>query len=143
MSINLKQQGDGGGGLEGKDLDSGSFIQGSTNYNVPVATTAVLLLAAKRAMVVDAIVGRTFVLGTGGAATVALWKAASGTAPISGTALHTGTFDMVGTLHTNQTLTLSTVTGALQLAAGDSVWAVFTGVATTAIGGITIHCRPV
>lgn len=138
MGVQLKQGGDGGFGLEGKDSGAGPFIQSIVNYNVPVATTAVCLINAGRALVVDSIIGRPFVAGTGGAATAAIWKAPSGTAPISGTALHSGTYNLVGTINTDQTLTLTTLT----VAAGESVWAVFTGTATSAIGSIAINCRP-
>lgn len=135
---NLKQDADGGMGIEGVDTGKGSFIHGAVNYNVPVAATAVCLLNVGRALVIDSIIGRPFVAGTGGAATVTIYKAPSGTAPASGTALHSGTFNMVGTINTNQTLTLTTTT----VAAGESVWAVFTGTATSAIGAISVNARP-
>jgi hypothetical protein len=138
MGIQYKQGADGGLGLEGKDTGNGTFIHSVVNYNVPVATTAVCVINPGRSMVIDSIIGRPFVAGTGGAATVALWKAPSGTAPISGTALHSGTFNMVGTIHTDQTLTLTTTT----LAAGEAIWAVFTGTATSAIGSIAVNLRP-
>lgn len=138
MGVQFKQGGDGAAGLEGKDLGTGAFIHATVNYNVPVAATAVCLINAGRALVLDSIIGRTFVAGTGGAATVALWKAPSGTAPTSGTQLHSGTFNMVGTIHTDQSLTLTTTT----VAAGEAVWAVFTGTATSAIGAITVNARP-
>lgn len=138
MSVNLKQGGDGGAGLEGVDSGPGSFILGTVNYNVPVATTAVLLFYTTRAIILDAIEGRTFVIGTGGAATVAFWMAPSGTAPTAGTALHSGTFNMVGTIHTDQALTLTTT----RVPAEYAVWAVFTGTATSAIGGISVLGRP-
>lgn len=135
---NIKQGADGGTGLEGRDGGPGPIIHSTINYNVPIAATAVCLLNAGRAMVIDSIIGRPFVAGTGGAATIALWKAPSGTAPISGTALHSGTYNMVGTIHTDQTLTLTTVA----VAAGEAVYAVFTGTATSAIGAITVNARP-
>ena len=138
MTVNIAQAGDGGCGLVGRDGGNGPFITNVLNYNVPVATVAVCLLNAGRAMVIDSIIGRPFVAGTGGAATWAVWKAPSGTAPISGTALHSGTFNMVGTINTDQTLTLTTTT----VAAGESVWAVPTGTATSAVGSIAINCRP-
>ena len=137
--ISLKQLDDGGMGLEGKDSGKGSFIHSAVNYNVPVTTTAVCLLNVGRAVVVDSIIGRTFVAGTGGAATATIFKAPSGTAPASGTALHSGTFNLVGTIHTDQSLTLTTT----QVAAGESIWAVFTGTATSAIGEISVNARPV
>ena len=134
----IKQGADGALGIEGKDAGAGSFMSNVLNYNVPVAATAVCLMNVGRAMVIDTIIGRPFVAGTGGAATVAVWKAPSGTAPISGTQLHSGTFNMVGTINTDQSLTLTTTT----VAAGESVWAVFTGTATSAIGAISLNARP-
>lgn len=138
MGVQLKQLGDGGLGLEGKDSGKGSFVLGTVNYNVPVATTAQMLFNTTRSLVIDAIVGRPFVAGTGGAATAALWIAHSGTAPISGTAVHSGTFNLVGTIHTDQTLTLTNV----NVPAGSALWVVYTGTATSAIGGISVLGRP-
>lgn len=138
MTVNIKQDADGGCGLEGRDSGKGSFMQSVVNYNVPVATTAVCVMNAGRALVIDSIIGRPFVAGTGGACTAAVWKAPSGTAPISGTALHSGTFNLVGTINTDQSLTLTTLT----VAAGESVWVVYTGTATSAIGSIAVNCRP-
>jgi hypothetical protein len=138
MSVNIKQNADGGLGLEGKDSGLGSLPLGTVNYNVPVATTAQLLFDTSRAMVLDALIGRPFVIGTGGAATAAVWMAPSGTAPIAGTALHSGTYNLVGTIHTEQSLTLTTT----QIPANYAVWVVYTGVATSAIGGITALGRP-
>ena len=134
---NIKQLGDGGIGLEGKDGGYGSLILGTINYNVPIATTASLVYYSNRATVIDNIEGRTFVIGTGGAATVAFWMAPSGTAPVSGTALHSGTFNMVGTIHTDQQLTLIITAVPAEYA----VWAVYTGTATSAIGGVTVLGR--
>lgn len=138
MGIQFKQQDDGGVGLEGKDAGKGPFIQGTVNYNVPVAGVAQCLLNPGRSLVIDSIIGRVRVAGSGGAATYTIYKAASGTAPASGTALHSGTYNMVGTADTDQTLTLTTTT----LAAGESIWAVPTGTATSAIGSISVNCRP-
>lgn len=138
MSVNIAQNGDGGAGLQGKDGGTGPFIHAVQNYNVPVAATAVCLVNAGRALVIDSIIVRPFVAGTGGAATIALWKAPSGTAPTSGTALHSGTGNMVGTINTDQILTLTVPT----VAAGESIWAVFTGTATSAIGAIAVNARP-
>ena len=135
--VSLKQIDDGGMGLEGVDSGKGSMVLGTVNYNVPVATTAQCIYNATRATVIDGIVGRPFVAGTGGAATAAVWIAASGTAPISGTAAHSGTYNLVGTIHTNQTLTLTNV----NVPAGSSVWIVYTGTATSAIGAVSVVGR--
>ena len=137
MGVNLKQLADGGLGIEGKDLGNGNIILGTINYNVPVAATAVLVYYSNRATVIDDIEGRAFVAGTGGAATISFYMAPSGTAPASGTLLHSGSFNMVGTIHTDQSLTLTTT----QVPAEYGVWAVFTGTATSAIGGVTVMGR--
>lgn len=138
MGVQVKQGGDGGLGLEGKDSGNGAFLHDAINYNVPVAGVAQCLVNVGRAIVIDSIIGRPFVAGTGGAATFTIYKAPSGTAPASGTALHSGTFNMVGTINTDQSLTLTTTT----VAAGESVWAVPTGTATSAIGAISLNYRP-
>jgi hypothetical protein len=137
MSVNLKQGADSGLGLEGKDSGVGTLVLGSTNWNVPVATTAVLIYYATRATILDQIIGRTFVAGTGGAATISFYSTASGTAPASGTLLHSGTFNMVGTINTDISLTLTTNL----IPAGNAVYAVFTGTATSAQGGVTATGR--
>ena len=136
--VNIAQGADGGMGLVGKDGGTGPFLSSVLNYNVPVAAVPILLLDLGRSVVIDSIIGRPFVAGTGGVATWAIWKAPNGTAPTSGTQLHSGSFNMVGTINTDQALTLTTAT----VAAGEAVWAVPTGTATSAIGGISLNCRP-
>jgi hypothetical protein len=138
MSVNLKQGSDGGAGLEGIDSGFGSLMLGTINYNVPVAATAQLLFYTTRTMIIDNIEGRAFVAGTGGAATISFYAAPSGTAPSAGILLHSGTFNMVGTIHTDQPMTLTTT----RIPAEYGVWAVFTGTATSAIGGISALGRP-
>ena len=137
MGVNISQGADGGMGLQGKDGGLGSLPLGTVNYNVPVATTTTLLFYATRAAILDSIIGRPFVAGTGGAATISFYMSASGTAPASGTVLHSGTFNMVGTINTDQSLTLTTT----QIPAGYGVYAVYTGTATSAIGGVTASGR--
>lgn len=92
--------------------------------------------------VVTGIQGVTRVAGSGGAATVAFFKSASGVTVGNGVALNSGSFDLVGTADINQELTLSTTASALQLAAGDSIGYVLTGTATSAVGSITITIEP-
>jgi hypothetical protein len=135
----IKQMDDGGFGIEGKDYGKGSFIFKTVNYNVPVAATAQLVAYAARSFVLDEIAGYPFVAGTdAGAVTAALWMAPSGTAPTSGTALHTGSINLKGTVYTEQELTLS----ATQIPKGNLIWVVYTGVGTAAIGGISVVMRP-
>jgi hypothetical protein len=92
--------------------------------------------------VVTAIIGATRVAGSGGACTMAFYKAASGVAVGSGTLLHSGSFDLVGTADTNQTLTLVSNPDSLKLAVGDSIGYVLTGTATSAVGSVTITVEP-
>jgi hypothetical protein len=80
----------------------------------------------------------------GSAATVAVYKAPSGTVCGSGTNQATGTFDANGTAATNQTLTLAGG-GANTLASGDRLCLVTTGGANwtggTGNGGLTIKIQ--
>jgi len=91
---------------------------------------------------VTAITGRTSVAGTGGAATATIRKVPSGTALTSGTALHSGSINLVGTIDTNQSLTLSTTPGVLDLAAGDALAIDFTGTLTSAVGCASVSLSP-
>lgn len=110
------------------------------NYTSAVVTQKVFV--APFACVVTGIQGVTRVAGSGGACTLAPYKAASGIAVGSGTALTTGTYDLVGTADTNQELTLVSNPASLQLAPGDSIGFVLSGTATSAVGSITITVEP-
>lgn len=88
------------------------------------------------------ITGRVEVAGTGGACTLVVKKVASATDIASGTALHSGSFNLVGTVDTNQTLTLSTTETDLDIAAGSTIGIDVTGTATSAVGSVTIHLVP-
>jgi hypothetical protein len=138
MSVNLVQNADGGMGRQGVDLGLGSELLGTINYNVPITGVAVQMFYTNRKFIIDAIVGTPVVAGSGGAATFSIYMTPSGTAPASGTVLHSGTYNMVGTANTAQSLTLTTTA----IPAGYAVWAVPTGTATAAIGGISVVGRP-
>jgi hypothetical protein len=76
---------------------------------------------------------------TGGAATVTINKATSGTACSGGTAVHSGSFDANGTAATNQTLTVTSgaITSAQRLClqtSGTTSWTSGTG-----SGAITVN----
>lgn len=137
---NIKQVADGSLGIEGSQAGDGGFIPVSTSYNVPAADFP--FFVADRPYVVKAIRGRVEVAGTGGACTAVIRKVPSGTALASGTALHSSSYNLVGTAATNQTLTLSTTASDLALAAGDSLAFDLTGTATSAIGAITVTLNP-
>lgn len=140
MSVNLKQNPDGSMGLQGKDLGDGGFIP--VTFEWVAASVDKTFFVADRAYRVMSITGRPTVAGTGGAATATIRKAADATAITSGTALHSGSINLVGTVNTNQTLTLSTTDGVLDLAAGDALSVDFTGTLTSATGVGTVILAP-
>lgn len=110
------------------------------NYVAALVTQKVFV--APVACVVIGIAGVPRVAGSGGACTLAFYKAADAVAVGSGSLLHSGTFNVAGTADTNQYLTLVTDQTVLQMAAGDSIGYVLTGTATSAVGNITITVEP-
>ncbi len=91
------------------------------------------------------ITGRPRVAGSGGACTLTPWKAASGVAAASGTALQPAgatAFNVAGTADTNQTLVLVGDVDARTFQAGDSLNFVLSGTPTSAVGVITAVLDP-
>lgn len=88
-----------------------------------------------------AVIGRPDIVN-GGAATLVIVKAASGTAPAGGTALTSTSMDLTGAANTNQTLTLSATLADITLAVGDSLCMVTTGVLAASAGCITVWGTP-
>lgn len=144
MSVNIRQNGDSSLGLVGvsglTNPSGDGFVPVTLNYSA--STPDCTMFVADRKYVVKAIRGRVDVAGTGGACTAVIRKVASGTALTSGTALHSSSYNLVGTAATNQTLTLSTTTSDLLLDAGDAIVYDLTGTATSAVGAITVHLAP-
>jgi hypothetical protein len=139
--VNLVQTPAGDMELEGSARGVG-FLPQTLSYR-PTSDATNVLLVADRAYRVKVILGRVQAAGTDGSAvTATVYKAPSGTAIASGTALHTGTFNLKGTASTNQTLTLSSTAGVLDIAAGDTIGIILTGTMTTATGGITVALTP-
>jgi len=136
----IKQLGDSSLGIEGSAGGDGGFVPVVLIYTA--STVDCTLFTADRPYVVKAVRGRVDVAGTGGACTAVMRKVPSGTAITSGTALHTGSFNLVGTANAQQALTLSTTPSDLLLAAGDSICFDLTGTATSAVGNITITLNP-
>lgn len=137
---NIRQNADGSLGIEGSANGEGGFVPVGLQY--VAATVDGTFFVADRPYVVKAIRGRVDVAGTGGACTAVIRKVPSGTALTSGTALHTGSYNLVGTVATGQSLTLSTTDGALLMAAGDALCYDLTGTATSAVGNITVTLAP-
>jgi hypothetical protein len=98
---------------------------------------------ANRDYRVVGITGRVEVIGTGGACTAVIKKATSGTDIASGTALHSSSFNLVGTVDTNQTLTLSTTATDLNIASGTAIGFDLTGTPTSARGVISVYMLPI
>lgn len=74
---------------------------------------------------------------TSNAVTITVYKAPSGTA------LHSGTFNGQGTANANQALTLSSTSGALDVAQGSRIGAVISGAPGAAGAGmITVTLAP-
>lgn len=141
MSVDIRQSPDSSMELVGNaSTGGGGFLPVTINY---VATTPdCTFFVADRAYVVKAIRGRVDVAGTGGACTAQIRKTATATAPASGTVLHSGSYNLVGTANANQQLTLSTTASDLLLAVGDALSYDLTGTATSAVGSITVTLAP-
>lgn len=146
MSVQLKQNADMSLGLQGTDLDDGGFITFDLRYNANANTSGAFLNIVgpvlNRRMIVKAITGCPETQASN-AVTATVYKAASGTAIGSGTALHSGTFNLQGTAATNQSLTLSTTSGVVDVAAGSRLGMVISGAPGAAgVGVITITLAP-
>lgn len=101
------------------------------------------ITVVNRACRVMAIRGVPDVAGTdGGAVTATIRKVPSGTAITAGNALHSGTYNLKGTVDTVQNLTLSSMVADLILAAGDRIAVDYTGTLTSAVGCITVSVTP-
>lgn len=142
MGINLVQTGRGDFELEGVDGLGFGWLHATASWH-PSSNATNIVMVATRAMRVKAILGRVNVAGTDGSAvTATVYKAPSGTALASGTALHTGTFNLKGTAATNQALALSATDSDLSIAAGDTIGVVLTGTLTSATGAISVALTP-
>jgi hypothetical protein len=144
MSVDISQNPDSALDLVGVSSASNPAGRGWIPVTVHyiATTTDRTIFVADRGYVVKAISGRVDVAGTGGACTVQIRKTPTATAPASGTVLHSGSFNIVGTANANQSLTLSTTASDLLLAPGDALSYDLTGTATSAVGTITVHLSP-
>lgn len=121
-----------------------NFVQSALNaaivvpfvYNAPDDQP---FFVADRAYTIASINGRVLVAGTGGAATVQIRRCASGTSVSGGTAVHSGTFNLVGTVDANQSLTVNSPS----LPSGSSLGFDVTGVTTSARGVVNVLLLPV
>jgi len=116
--------------------------QQTINLDYVAALVTQKFYVAPRAGVVTDIRGVTRVAGSGGACTISFFKVPDGVAVASGTLLHTGSFNLVGTADFQQVLTLVTDQTALTLKAGDALGYVLTGTATSAVGTVGVTIEP-
>lgn len=120
--------------------DYAAAVPAAIGWVAGVDPNKAVIFTASRAMTVTDIRG-TVADAVGSAATLAVYKAPSGTTCSSGTIQHSGTFNANGTAATNQTLTLVGGAGNV-LAAGDRLCLSSTGganwTAGTGNGGITV-----
>jgi hypothetical protein len=141
MGVNFKQLADSSLGMEGATTGGdGGFIPVTFLYTASIVDQT--FFVADRPYVVKAVRGRVDVAGTGGACTGVVRKVASGTALASGAAVNTGSYNLVGTVNTQQALSLSATSSDLLLAAGDALSFDVTGTATSAVGCITVTLNP-
>lgn len=143
--IAFKQNADGSAGLQGSDLDDGGFITVMLPWSAVQNVAGILTVSGpilNRRMVVKAISGVNDVVAAN-AATATIYRAPSATALGSGTALHTGTFNLQGAAATNQALTLATNSATLDVAAGSRIGMVIsTAPGATGCGCITVTLAP-
>jgi len=119
-----------------------SGVETASMVYTPATLDTPFFVAAGRAYRVVGITGRVEVAGTGGAATAVVKKAASATAITAGTALHTGSFNFVGTAATNQILALSATSTDLDIPTGTCIGLDATGTLTNATGTVTVLLTP-
>jgi hypothetical protein len=146
MSVQLKQNADLSMGLQGTDGDDGGFIIVTLPYSAITNTTGAFLTVSgpvlARRMVVKAITGVVDATASN-AVTATVYRAPSATALGSGTALHSGTFNLQGTAATNQSITLSATASNLDVAAGARIGIVISGAPGAAgVGSITVTLAP-
>lgn len=122
--------------------NNGDALIETVPFNYTAALVTQTIYTAPRPMRVSSINGRVRVQGSGGACTISFFKVPSGTAVGSGTLLHSGSFNLVGTVDTNQPLTLSATLTDILLATGDSIGYVLTGSATSAVGVAQVNLTP-
>lgn len=119
-----------------------AFCQQNVNFDYTAALVTQKFYTNIRPSVVVDIRGTVRVAGSGGACTVSIFKVPDGVAVASGTLLHTGSYNLVGTVDTQQVLTLATDITVLNMKAGDALGYVLTGTATSAVGSFQVTIEP-
>ena len=142
----IKQNADASLGIQGSDGDDGSFVVVTLPWSAITNTSGAFLTVSgpvlQRRMIVKSIQYMNDTAASN-AVTATLYKAPSATALGSGTALHSSTANLQATAAANNTLTLSTTSGVLDVAAGSRLGFVISGTPGAAgVGSFTITLAP-
>jgi hypothetical protein len=142
----LKQNADASMGIQGSDGDDGSFVVVTLPWSAITNTSGAFLTVSgpvlQRRMIVKSIQYMNDTAASN-AVTATLYKAPSATALGSGTALHSSTANLQATAAANNTLTLSTTAGVLDVAAGSRLGFVISATPGAAgVGSFTITLAP-
>lgn len=130
--------------MSGRSLGVANSQSCATTVQVPYTASSVTqaVFIAKIPCVVTGIDYRQRVASTSG--TAQFYKAASGVAAASGSALHSTAFDLSNavTVDTNYSATLVSDSKALTLSPGDSINVVFGGTMTNGVGYLQVFVEP-
>lgn len=103
---------------------------------------SIMLINTGSRLFVASIRARVLVAGTdAGAVTAVIRKVPTGAAITAGTALHSGSVNLKGTVNANQILTMSGSLSTRTIEPGDAIAIDFTGVLTAASGQVSVEYR--
>lgn len=113
-----------------------SFVYDANVINLP-------FFVADRPYIALAVNARILVAGTnGGAVTAQIRRVPNNTAVSGGTAIHSGTINLKGTVDQVQEMTMVTTASSINLVKGNSLGFDLTGVATSARGVVSVLLQP-
>jgi len=123
-----------------------NFVQAAQNglvvaslvWDATITDRTFFTAPSNMAFTILSVVARVTVAGTGGACTAQIRRPASGTAITSGAGVHSGTINLVGTVDTNQAMTITSP----NLTAGQSLAFDLTGTPTSAVGSVSVFMVP-
>lgn len=120
------------------------IAQAFYTYTAQALAVDCVFFTANRKYRVAAIRFTPVIAGTDAGAVTAQIRKCTGTqAPAAGVVLHTGTFDLKGTINTPVAATLTGTLADREIAIGDRLAFDLTGVSTAAVGNVTVDLIPV
>lgn len=114
------------------------LVVASLVWDATITDRTFFTAPSNMAFTILSVVARVTVAGTGGACTAQIRRPASGTAISSGAGVHSGTINLVGTVDTNQAMTITSP----NLTAGQSLAFDLTGTPTSAVGSVSVFMVP-